>query len=422
VGVCVSVWIGRDSERRLWGGCEGDKEKVNLQIKNSRRKGCFFIINYYQSYLLDKPCFYQYSLLKLTHLKPSLSMKILAIDTSCDETSVAITEDDRVISNKVSSQIEFHKKYGGVMPTLARRLHEEQIDFVVQEAIKGARTTLEKIDVFAVTYGPGLAIALEVGLAKAKELALTYHKPLIGVNHMEGHLYSALAHNAKGNPKIEYAFPLLALLVSGGHTEIVLMQGHGVYDKLGQTLDDAVGEAFDKVARMLELGYPGGPMIEELAERGDAARFPLPIPMSKEKTLNMSYSGLKTAVLYLTKKVFTENMEPKVKSQMICDIAASFQKSAFDSIILKTKRALEQISTEAPVRDIVLGGGVSANGMLRKRLRKEFGKKYRLHYPTNKKLYGDNAGMIGVAAYHNAVRGKFVEDVEKLDRDPNLSL
>jgi N6-L-threonylcarbamoyladenine synthase len=349
-------------------------------------------------------------------------MKILAIDTSCDETSVAITEDDRVISNKVSSQIEFHKKYGGVMPTLARRLHEEQIDFVVQEAIKGARTTLEKIDVFAVTYGPGLAIALEVGLAKAKELALTYHKPLIGVNHMEGHLYSALAHNAKGNPKIEYAFPLLALLVSGGHTEIVLMQGHGVYDKLGQTLDDAVGEAFDKVARMLELGYPGGPMIEELAERGDAARFPLPIPMSKEKTLNMSYSGLKTAVLYLTKKVFTENMEPKVKSQMICDIAASFQKSAFDSIILKTKRALEQISTEAPVRDIVLGGGVSANGMLRKRLRKEFGKKYRLHYPTNKKLYGDNAGMIGVAAYHNAVRGKFVEDVEKLDRDPNLSL
>jgi N6-L-threonylcarbamoyladenine synthase len=195
-----------------------------------------------------------------------------------------------------------------------------------------------------------------------------------------------------------------------------------VYDKLGQTLDDAVGEAFDKVARMLELGYPGGPMIEELAERGDAARFPLPIPMSKEKTLNMSYSGLKTAVLYLTKKVFTENMEPKVKSQMICDIAASFQKSAFDSIILKTKRALEQISTEAPVRDIVLGGGVSANGMLRKRLRKEFGKKYRLHYPTNKKLYGDNAGMIGVAAYHNAVRGKFVEDVEKLDRDPNLSL
>ena len=349
-------------------------------------------------------------------------MKILAIDTSCDETSVAVTEDDRMIANKVSSQIEFHKKYGGVMPTLARRLHEEQIDFVVQEAIKGARTTLEKIDVFAVTYGPGLAIALEVGLAKAKELALKYQKPLVGVNHMEGHLYSALAHNAKGNPKIEYAFPLLALLVSGGHTEIVLMRDHGVYEKLGQTLDDAVGEAFDKVARMLELGYPGGPMIEELAKRGDAKRFPLPIPMSKEKTLDMSYSGLKTAVLYLTKKVFTENMEPKVKSQMICDIAASFQKSAFDSIILKTRRALEQISAETPVRDIVLGGGVSANGMLRKRLRKEFGKKYRLHYPTSKKLYGDNAGMIGVAAYHNAVRGKFVKDIEKLDRDPNLSL
>lgn len=349
-------------------------------------------------------------------------MKILAIDTSCDETSVAITENDRILSNKISSQIEFHKKYGGVMPSLARRMHEEQIDFVVKDALQGAKMKLEDIDVFAVTYGPGLAIALEIGIAKIKEFAKTYNKPVVGVNHMEGHLYSALSHNAAGNPKIEYAFPLIALLVSGGHTELVLMRDHGEYEILGRTLDDAVGEAFDKVARMLELGYPGGPVIEELAKRGDVTKFPLPVPMSKEKTLDMSYSGLKTAVLYLTKKVFVENMDPKVKSQMICDIAASFQKSAFDSIILKTKRALEQVSAEAPVRDIILGGGVSANGMLRKRLRKEFGKKYRMHYPTSKKLYGDNAGMIGVAAYHNAWRGKFVEDVEMLDRDPNLSL
>jgi N6-L-threonylcarbamoyladenine synthase len=348
-------------------------------------------------------------------------MKILAIDTSCDETSVAVTEDDRVISNKVSSQIEFHKKYGGVMPSLARRMHEESIDLVVKEALQGAKISLKDIDVFAVTYGPGLAIALEVGVTKIKEFAKTYGKPLVGVNHMEGHLYSALSHNAAGNPKIEYAFPLIALLVSGGHTELVLMRDHGKYEILGRTLDDAVGEAFDKVARMLELGYPGGPVVEELAKRGDPARFPLPVPMSKEKTLDMSYSGLKTAVLYLTKKVFTENMDPKVKSQMICDIAASFQKSAFDSILIKTKRALEQIATDTPVHDIVLGGGVSANGMLRKRLRKEFGSKFRLHFPTSKKLYGDNAGMIGVAAYHNARRGKFA-DAEKLDRDPNLSL
>jgi N6-L-threonylcarbamoyladenine synthase len=348
-------------------------------------------------------------------------MKILAIDTSCDETSVAITINDRIISNKISSQIELHKKWGGVVPSLARRLHEENIDLVVKEAFQKTKIKLKDIDVFAVTQGPGLAIALEVGIKKIKEYAQKYKKPVVAVNHMEGHIYSALAHNSKGNPKIKYKFPLLALLVSGGHTELVLMKNHGSYEILGKTLDDAIGEAYDKVARMLELGYPGGPIIEQIAKQGDENRFPLPVPMTKIRTTDMSYSGLKTAVLYLTQKVFTEDLKEKEKKQIICDIAASFQKSAIDSLLIKTKIVLENIKNTYKVEDLILGGGVSANMALRKRLRATFGKDYRIHFPISKKLSGDNAGMIAVAAYHNALRGNFT-DAEKIERSPNLSL
>jgi len=348
-------------------------------------------------------------------------MKILAIDTSCDETSVAITENDHIISNKISSQIEFHKKWGGVVPSIARTMHEQNIDFVVKEALTQAKVTLEEIDVFAVTRGPGLAIALEVGIKKIKELVKEYKKPVIAINHMEGHTYSALSHNAKGNPKIEYTFPLIAILVSGGHSEIVLMKDHGSYEILGKTLDDAVGEAYDKVARMLELGYPGGPMLESLAKEGDETRFPLPVPMTKTRNTELSYSGLKTAVLYLTRKVVTEDLKEKDKKQIICDIAASFQKSAIDSLVIKTKIILENIKDTQPVEDIILAGGVSANMALRKRIRKEFGKKYRIHFPTDKKLFGDNAGMIAVAAYHHAQANKF-DDVNDIERLPNWSL
>jgi N6-L-threonylcarbamoyladenine synthase len=348
-------------------------------------------------------------------------MKILAIDTSCDETSVSVTIDDHIISNKISSQIEIHKKWGGVVPNIAKRMHEENIDFVVKEALQKTKIDLSEIDIFAVTQGPGLAIALEVGIKKIKEYAKKYNKPVVAVNHMEGHIYSALAHNSKGNPKIKYAFPLLALLVSGGHTELVLMKDHGLYEILGKTLDDAVGEAYDKVARMLELGYPGGPVIENIAKQGDETRFPLPIPMTKIRTTDMSYSGLKTAVLYLTQKVFTKDLKEKEKKQIICDIAASFQKSAIDSLLLKTKIALEDIKDTYKIKDLILGGGVSANMLLRKRFRVMFGKNYRIHYPTDKKLFGDNAGMIGVAAYHNALRNNFT-NIEQLERSPNLSL
>jgi N6-L-threonylcarbamoyladenine synthase len=348
-------------------------------------------------------------------------MKILAIDTSCDETSVAITNNDNIISNKISSQIEFHKKWGGVVPSIARSMHEQNIDFVVKEALKHAKLELKDIDVFAVTRGPGLAIALEVGIKKIKEFVNEYKKPVIAINHMEGHIYSALSHNAKGNPKIEYTFPLIAILVSGGHSEIVLMKDHGSYEILGKTLDDAVGEAYDKVARMLELGYPGGPMIENLAKDGDETRFPLPIPMTKTRNTELSYSGLKTAVLYLTRKVFTEDLKEKEKKQIICDIAASFQKSAIDSLVLKTKIVLENIENTHKIKDIILAGGVSANLALRKRVRKEFGKNLRIHFPTDKKLFGDNAGMIAVAAYHHARKEKF-DDVNDIERLPNWSL
>lgn len=348
-------------------------------------------------------------------------MKILAVDTSCDETSVAITINDCIVSNKISSQIEIHKKWGGVVPSIAKRMHEENIDFVIKEAFQKTKMNLSEIDVFAVTEGPGLAIALEVGIKKIKEYAKKYNKPVVAVNHMEGHIYSALSHNSKGNPKIEYAFPLLALLVSGGHTELVLMKDHGSYEILGKTLDDAVGEAYDKVARMLELGYPGGPIIENIAKQGDETRFPLPIPMTKTRSTDMSYSGLKTAVFYLTQKVLVNDTKENEKKQIICDIAASFQKSAIDSLLLKTKIALTDIKDTYQVKDLILAGGVSANMLLRKKFRKMFGKDYRIHYPTDKKLFGDNAGMIGVAAYYNALRKNFA-NIEQLERSPNLSL
>jgi len=356
-------------------------------------------------------------------------IKILAVDTSFDETSVAITYNDNIVANKISSEIEVHKLSGGVIPSVARRMHQEKIDLVVSQALKQAKIELEDLDYFAVTYGPGLAIALEVGIQKIEKLAEKYNKKIIAVNHMEGHIYSALSHNSKGNPKIEYEFPLLALLVSGGHTEIVLMKDHGVYEIIGRTLDDAVGEAFDKVGRMLEIGYPGGPMIEQIAKDGDENSYSLPIPMTKTRNTDMSYSGLKTAVLYLTKKVFAEEMSPEARKKITCDIAASFQKTAIDSLIVKTKIALENENKKGLIiKDLILAGGVAANQLLRRRFRNTFSprqgginKNYRVHYPTNRKLYCDNAGMIGVAAYHNALKGKFNTE-NPIERKPNLSL
>lgn len=344
-------------------------------------------------------------------------MKILAIDTSCDETSVAVCDNDIVLSNIVFSQVDLHAKWRGVVPIIAKRAHQERIDPVSELALKRAKIKIKDIDVFAVTIGPGLAIALEVGVKKAKELSTQYEKPLVLVDHMEGHIYSNLAKNSKGNyfnnlKKIK--FPVLCLLVSGGHTEIILMKDHGQYEVLGQALDDAVGEAFDKVVRPLMLGYPGGPIIEEFAKKGDPEMFELPIPMLRRNDYNFSYSGLKTACVVKIdklKKEFGKDF-PKI----IPDFCASFQKTISDSLLFKAKKAVKKYKP----KQLLLGGGVIANIYIRRQIRKEMRKLGVEVIIPAKKLCGDNAAMIGVCAYYKSKRKEFVKNIERVDRLPNL--
>lgn len=359
---------------------------------------------------------------------------IIAIDTSCDETSVAITQDTKLIANVISSQVELHKKWGGVVPDIAKRAHQEHINEAVQEALKRARMTMSDIDAVAVTQGPGLAIALEVGIKKAKELAITHNKPLLAVNHMEGHLLSSLVLNSKGNGNLDFSllssinnskmlkhkFPLLGLLVSGGHTELILIKQIGSYQKIGQTVDDAAGEAFDKFAKMLDLGYPGGELVEKLAQKGDPTKYDLPRPMSKSGDLNYSFSGLKTAVLYLIRDLKKEQGVEQLPKEVVYDLSASFQEAVIDSLMIKFKRALKKYEPQA----VLCGGGVMANLSLRKAIRKEVkGAGIPIYFPFNKKLYTDNAGMIGLTAFYMALQSKFwKESLELVDRKPGLSL
>lgn len=349
---------------------------------------------------------------------------IFAIDTSCDETSAAIVQGTSVLGNAVSSQIEMHRKYGGVVPGLARRLHAERIDFVISEAFKlagkncGHEITWENIAAVAVTYGPGLAIALEVGVAKAKELAAKYRKPLIAINHMEGHLLSALAANSRGKTQITLQpkdFPVLGVLISGKHTDLVLMPEIGKYKIIGETLDDAIGEAYDKVARMLGLGYPGGAVVTELAQKGDAKKFALPVPMEKHASLNFSYSGLKTAVFYLLKKF--ELKGHSLNKQEISDLAASFELSAITELQIKLEQALKMHA----VKTIFVGGGVVSSAKVRAGIRKVAGQfKLPVYFPFSDRLFQDNAAMIGVAGYFKFLRQEF--SGAELDRDPRARL
>ncbi|HZZ98899.1 MAG TPA: tRNA (adenosine(37)-N6)-threonylcarbamoyltransferase complex transferase subunit TsaD [Candidatus Saccharimonadia bacterium] len=339
-------------------------------------------------------------------------MYILAIDTSCDDTSAAVAKDTTVLSNVISSQTALHKKWGGVVPNLARRAHEQRIDGVVERALKLAKISVDQIDVFAVTQGPGLAIALGVGISKAKELATKYNKPLIAVNHMEGHIYSNFVEPGRTQ---QITFPLLALLVSGGHTELVFMRDHGQYEKLGETLDDAAGEAFDKVARMIGLGYPGGAALAKVAETGNPNAYDLPVPLTKVKDLNFSYSGIKTAMHRLVKELTNDGTTPLSKKQ-IEDIAASFQNVAIKHLVQRTKRAVEQTG----VKTLLIGGGVSANLELRKELRsalKEFG--LTVFYPRSKKLCQDNAAMIAEVAFYKAKRLEFASIIDT-ERSPSM--
>jgi len=279
---------------------------------------------------------------------------ILAIESSCDETAIAIIRDGVLLSNVVSTQIEVHRKYGGVMPEIASRLHTENIGVVLQEAVEQAKITLEQVDAFAVTRGPGLIGALHVGLQAAKTLAMLYHKPLIPVHHLVGHIYA--------NEYIEpFTFPLLAVVVSGGNTELVLMKSHLSFEIIGETRDDAVGECYDKVARVLGLPYPGGIPIDKLAKEGQHT-YQLPTPLKGEKTYDLSFSGLKTNVINLV-----HNLEQKGEKINIPNMCKSFQDVAIGLVVARTIKAVK----EYEVKEVLLGGGVSANSYLRSEMQRE---------------------------------------------------
>lgn len=355
------------------------------------------------------------------------NIKILAFDTSCDDTSAAVLDGRKVLSNVVSSQVELHKKWGGTVPDIARRAHSENIEPVTREALKRAGLSIKDIDAVAVTYGPGLAIALEIGLQYAQKLAHDNHKKFIPVNHMEGHMLASFALNRMGKGQIPLGkeadyLPMLAVLVSGNHTEIVYVKDFGQYEILGETLDDAAGEAFDKVARMLNIGYPGGPIITTLAKRvkdkaAAADKFGLPIPMQKSGDMNFSFSGLKTACLY---KIKTLREEHKKDTEWSYDFCMSFIDKVSKSLEQKLTKALE---LHPEVKAVVVGGGVINNSFIVRnlgRLTKKYGKHYL--YPEMR-FRSDNAGMIGMAAYYDATRlGRYLEgdDIMKIDRKPGL--
>ncbi|MEK7589490.1 MAG: tRNA (adenosine(37)-N6)-threonylcarbamoyltransferase complex transferase subunit TsaD [Patescibacteria group bacterium] len=351
------------------------------------------------------------------------SFTILAIETSCDETAVAIIEasennDIRILSNVISSQIALHAQYGGVVPSLASREHVKNIRHVFESALKEAGITdfQKEINLIVVTHGPGLGPTLLVGITFAKTLAWHYTKPIIGVNHMDGHIHSNWLPGRSGEPAAPLPdFPLLNLVVSGGHTELVLMKNHGEYEIIGETMDDAVGEAFDKVARLLGLGYPGGPAISKLAEQGNAETYPLPSPMAKSKNYNFSYSGLKTAVLYLLRDLKEKAQNEQTKA----DIAASFQKAAVDVLVSKTMRAAQ----EYQVNGILLSGGVSANKLLREQLLDSSSAIGMPFFCPSMKYTTDNAAMIAVAGYFASLsKDKAGLGWQSIRMDANLRL
>lgn len=331
-------------------------------------------------------------------------MIVLGIETSCDETSAAVLADEQVLSSVISSQA-VHLKFGGVVPELASRAHLKKVIPIVEEALQRAGTTLGEIDAFAVTHGPGLVGALMVGLNYVKGLSLALDKPFVGVNHIEGHVYSNFL-NATG-----LDVPFICLIVSGGHTQIVLVKEHLGYRLIGQTRDDAVGEAFDKVARVLGLPYPGGPQIDQLAAKGDSRYCRFPVGLKGEKTFDFSYSGLKTAVLNRVEKLSAAQL-----AGHLSDICAAFRQAAVQPLVERTVEAARTYQ----VRDIAVAGGVAANSLLREWMKQEAEKFHiTVHFPAPS-FCTDNAAMIARAGLERLRRG-FTSDLE-LSAYPSLQL
>ncbi len=346
---------------------------------------------------------------------------ILGIDTSCDDTSVGIVRGARVLANIIASQDDIHRDWGGVVPNLARRAHQENFPRVLALALKRAKIKPTDLDAIAVTYGPGLAVSLEVGIEQARQLAETHHLPLIAINHLEAHLLSPLAANRAGKATInqnELKFPVLGILVSGGHTEIILIENWEKYRVIGETVDDAIGEAFDKVARLLGLGFPGGAILAKLAQQGNASAYRLPTPMRGSGDLNVSYSGLKTAARRLIMEI-SHGQPELLDRQQTLDIAAVFERTAVETLVHKIRKALEKY----PARQILIGGGSAANSLLRtevRRVARLFGA--RVLVPANKKLCSDNGAMVALVGSFKYLEGKILSDPQSLDRNPQLKL
>jgi len=349
----------------------------------------------------------------LDHLFGEL-MLILGIETSCDETAASVVEDGRrILSNVVSSQIDIHRKYGGVVPELASRKHLETINLVVKEALSRARCSFKELDGVAVTNGPGLVAALLIGLATAKAIAYAFELPLVGVNHIEGHIFSNFLEHPDNKFSTEKLIPpFIALVVSGGHSDLVFVKDYGKYELLGRTRDDAVGEAFDKVAKLLSLGYPGGPIIDETARKGDAEAIRFPQARMKDNSLDFSFSGLKTAVVN-----FVKNHSCPTESRSIADIAACFQRAAIEALVENTFCAMEEKGMEK----LVLGGGVASNSHLRNVFKNRAEEKgIELYFPPPA-LCTDNAAMVGCVGYYK-MEYSLPRPFESINAEANLEL
>ena len=322
---------------------------------------------------------------------------ILGIETSCDETSVAVLDNGRVLSNIISSQV-VHKEYGGVVPELASRAHMKMIVPIMNAALEQAGTSLEDIEAVAAVYGPGLVGALLVGLNYGKALAWSRDIPFIGVNHMEGHIYSTFLEDEKPE------YPFICLTVSGGHTDLIYIEKPLTYERMGRTRDDAAGEAFDKVAKMLGIGYPGGPVIDNLARQGNPAAIDFPRSYTQAEHYDFSFSGLKTAVLYYLRDrdILASNGSPVAKPPELNDICASFQEAVVDTLIEKTRRAV----VDRNVKHVAVAGGVSANSRLREAFKKMSDVNNITVYFPRLEYCTDNAAMAAYAGWLRLNRGE----------------